>query len=289
MGKKKRKQRKQTSSGATSAPSSRPLRLGISALLAAGVLLGIFLPRMNAGAETESYVVIAKRAHDLTAYTQGLLFRDGFFYESTGQYGASSLRKVDPRTGRVLMQRRLTDQFFAEGLAYFKGILVQLTWKSERAFVYDSDSLELLRLFFYEGEGWGLTRDDSSFIMSDGSHRLYFRDPGTFEIQRTIEVLEKGEPVNRLNELEFINGEIWANVYQTFEILRISPRTGEVLGRIDLAGILQPEDRNGHEDVLNGIAYDPVEERLFVTGKRYSHVYEIQIQPKIKGETVANR
>ncbi len=287
MAKKKRKHSKKTTAGDAPRGNSRPLQLGISVLTAAA-LIWFFLPRMTAGSASETYKLIAKTPHDMRAYTQGLIFLNGYFYESTGQYGSSSLRKVDPASGQILEQRLLNQQFFAEGLTYFKGVLVQLTWKSKRAFVYDSNSLELLRMFFYEGEGWGLTHDGSNYIMSDGSHRLYFREPVSFKVQRTIEVMEDGEAVNRLNELEFINGEIWANVYQTFDIVRISPKDGRVLGRIDLNGILAPKDRHGREDVLNGIAYDAENNRIFVTGKHYSHVYEIQVQPKAKGGTVVH-
>ena len=180
--------------------------------------------------ETVPYEVVFTVPHDSAAYTQGLLYHDRFLWESTGRYGESTVRKVDGRTGRVLMSRSLPDSLFGEGLAVVGTELVQLTWKTGVAFVYDLDSLQVRRTLRYDGEGWGLTTDGDRLIMSDGSDRLFFRDPETFEILDTVQVRDGGLPVSALNELEYIDGEVWANVYQTEWIVRIDPVTGEVTG-----------------------------------------------------------
>lgn len=221
------------------------------------------------------YRVVGRLPHDATAFTQGLVFADGVFYESTGLYGHSSLRKVDPESGRILQVHRLHRFHFGEGLTLFDEVLIQLTWKAGKAFVYDKNDFALIKVFRYDTEGWGLTHDGRSLIMSDGSHRLYFRNPQTFALEKILPVTEQDRPVRRLNELEYINGEIWANVYLTHDIVRISPETGEVLGRLNLQNCLAAEDHNDREDVLNGIAYDSERNRIFVTGKRYAYVYEI--------------
>ena len=228
----------------------------------------------------QRYRVVGRLPHDATAFTQGLVFADGVFYESTGLYGQSSLRKVDPESGRILQVYRLNRFHFGEGLTLFDGVLIQLTWKAGKAFVYDRNTFEPIKVFRYDTEGWGLTHDGRSLIMSDGSHRLYFRNPQTFALEKILPVTENGSPVWRLNELEYIDGEIWANVYLTHDIVRISPETGEVLSRLDLQDSLAAEDRNDREDVLNGIAYDSERNRIFVTGKRYTYVYEIVLTEK---------
>ena len=224
-----------------------------------------------------TFRVVRKIAHDPQAYTQGLLYRKDSFYESTGQYGASSLRRLNAETGQILQQKDLDQRYFGEGLEFFKGVLIQLTWRAGLAFVYDSDTFELLRSHRYETEGWGLTSDGSHLITSDGSDSLYFRDPNSFDIAKTLKVTENGRPVKLLNELEYIHGEIWANVFQTFDIVQISPETGKVRRRLDFSGILEPEDRHGREDVFNGIAYDSKNNRLFLTGKYYRYIYEVDI------------
>lgn len=226
------------------------------------------------------FEVIGQWPHDANAYTQGFAFDRGYFYEGTGLYGQSSIRKVDPASGTILKDVRLESRYFGEGIAMVGGTLVQLTWKEEKVFVYNSDTFELLREYETKKEGWGLTYDGTDLVASDGSSRLYFHDKSNFALKRQIEVRDKGLPVKKLNELEYIEGEIWANIWQTFRIVRINPKTGEVVGRIDLSEILKPEDRNGKEDVLNGIAYDPEKKRIFVTGKKYSHIYEIKLIPK---------
>lgn len=225
-----------------------------------------------------TYEVIAAWPHDPQAFTQGLVFRDGGLLESTGLYGRSTLREVDVKTGRALKQVDVPAQFFAEGLAVIGDRAYQLTWRNGKGFVYDADTFRLEREFAYKGEGWGLTTDGQALMMSDGSHRLRFMDPTTFRVLRTIEVVADGKPVNRLNELEWIKGEIFANIWQTDEIVRIDPATGQVRGRIDLSGLLARSDRGPDTDVLNGIAYDPANDRLFVTGKRWPKVFEIRLK-----------
>ncbi len=225
-----------------------------------------------------SFAIIDRIPHDTDAFTQGFLYYEGSFYESTGLYGGSSLRKLDAETGTVLRKTRLPEAYFGEGLALWNDRLVQLTWKEETAFIYDRESFEPVGSFGYEGEGWGLTRDGTHLIMSDGSHRLYFRDPETFAVQRVVEVKATGGPVQRINELQYIHGVVYANIWLTDTIVCIDAGSGRVLAWVDLSGLLSPEDRGDHEvDVLNGIAYDSQGERLFVTGKLWPWIYEIEL------------
>jgi len=230
-----------------------------------------------------TYEVVNTYPHDPAAFTQGLVYHDGYLYESTGLYGQSSLRKVALETGVVLQQADLPPNYFGEGLALWEDTLLQITWLEETGFIYDLEDFSLLGQFTYPTEGWGLTHDGERLIMSDGSHRLYFLDPGTFEITGQVEVTDQGEPVERINELEHIQGEVYANIWLTDEIVRIDPGTGEVLGWIDLAGILPEALRAPDTDVLNGIAYDPVGDRLFVTGKNWPELYEIRLVPVTDG------
>lgn len=228
--------------------------------------------------ERFSYEVINKYPHDPRAYTQGLVYQQGIFYESAGLYGESSLRRVELATGRVLQKVDVPGQYFAEGLALFNGRLFQLTWQEKKTFVYDANSFSQLATFNYTGEGWGLTHDGRSLIMSDGTSRIRFLDPGNFTEQRSIEVNEGGYPINQLNELEYVKGQILANIYQTDRIARIDPQTGRVTAWINLTGLLTPEDRGDRQvDVLNGIAYDEAGDRLFVTGKWWPKLYEIKL------------
>ena len=242
-------------------------------------------PQQPSEIPTYSYRVVHSFPHDPDAYTQGLLYDNGFLYESTGQYGQSSLRKVELETGTVVQLHQLDDRFFAEGLALFGNRLLQLTWRANKGFAYRLDSFEQLAEFAYPTEGWGLTYDGELLIMSDGSATLYFRDPFTFAEVSRIAVVAQGRPVSQLNELEWIAGEIFANIWQTDTIARIDPATGQVAGWIDLTGLLSNADRRGsNAEVLNGIAYDPESERLFVTGKRWPKLYQIElISPSPKG------
>ena len=234
---------------------------------------------------TYSYRVVHSFLHDPDAYTQGLLYDNGFLYESTGQYGQSSLRKVELETGTVVQLHQLDDHFFAEGLALFGNRLLQLTWRANKGFAYRLDSFEPLAEFAYPTEGWGLTYDGELLIMSDGSATLYFRDPFTFAEVSRITVAAHDRPVSQLNELEWIAGEVFANIWQTDTIARIDPATGQVSGWIDLTGLLSDEDRRGsNAEVLNGIAYDSKGERLFVTGKWWPKLYQIElVSPSPKG------
>jgi glutamine cyclotransferase len=218
--------------------------------------------------------------HDRAAFTQGLVFRDGFLWESTGQYGSSSLRQVELATGRVLRSVPVSREFFAEGMTIFGGKVYQLTWQEKRAFVYDAKDFRRVGEFKYEGEGWGLTHDGESLVMSDGTSTLRFLDPETFAVRRTVRVEDRGRPVAQLNELEYVRGEIFANVWQEDRVARIDPRTGRVTGWIDLRGLLRESDARGDEDVLNGIAYDESGDRLFVTGKLWPKLFEIRLIKK---------
>jgi len=224
------------------------------------------------------YDIVHTYPHDRGAFTQGLVFRDGFLYESTGMHGQSSLRKVEPETGRVVRQVAVGAQHFAEGLADFGGRLFQLTWQSNVGFVYDLETFALQRTFSYDGEGWGLARDTNRLIMSDGTSALRFLDPDTLGETGRLNVTEGGQPVGNLNELEVVKGEIVANVWQTDHLVIISPQTGYVTGRVNLRGLLTAADLTRQVDVLNGIAYDTAKDRLFVTGKWWPKLFEIRLR-----------
>jgi glutamine cyclotransferase len=222
------------------------------------------------------FEVVAAYPHDPNAFTQGLAVDGGQLYEGTGQYGASTIRRVVLSSGRPEKQRALGPRYFGEGIAILDGMLYQLTWQNGVAVVYDVKTFDNLRTMQYEGEGWGLTHDGRELIMSDGSATLRFRDPATFAVTREIEVRDQGVPVTKLNELEYIDGEIWANIWYDDRIVRIAPADGAVLGYIDLSS-LYPHSARGSEAVLNGIAYDAAAKRLFVTGKNWPQLYEIEI------------
>jgi len=228
-------------------------------------------------APVDTFRVVKAYPHDQAAYTQGLIYRDGFLFESTGLNGRSSLRRVRLETGEVLQQHRVDRAYFAEGLAEWNGQLVQLTWQSNIAFVYDLASFAPRRTLAYSGEGWGLTRDQQGFILSDGSEYLRFLHPDTFREVRRITVTDAGVPVRDLNELEFVGGEIYANVWHSDRIARISPESGRVLRWIDLRGLMSSGYRMDSEAVLNGIAYDTMNRRLFVTGKLWPRLFHIEI------------
>ncbi|TRO53708.1 glutaminyl-peptide cyclotransferase [Candidatus Bathyarchaeota archaeon] len=222
-----------------------------------------------------TYEVVKEYPHDPNAFTQGLVMEEGILYEGTGLYGSSTLRRVDLETGDVLQVHELSDKFFGEGITVFGNRVIQLTWKAETGFVYDIHSFDLIGEFSYSTQGWGITNDGASLIMSDGTANLYFLNPETYEVTGQVEVRDK-EPILRLNELEYINGEVYANVWQTDKIAIINPNTGQVTGWIDLTGIYTPESSNT-DDVLNGIAYDTETNRLFVTGKKWTQLFQIKL------------
>ena len=227
-----------------------------------------------------TYKVINTYPHENNAFTQGLVFENGFIYEGTGLYGSSTLRKVELETGNILQIHELPSQFFGEGITIFENKIVQLTWRSNVGFVYDKDSFELKQEFNYQTEGWGITYDGKRLIMSDGTATLHFLDPITFEKNGSLEVYKNNIPLTSLNELEYIKGEIYANVWKTNSIARIEPQTGKVIGWIELTGLLSPEDYSKQPvDVLNGIAYDAKNDRLFVTGKLWPKLFEIELIP----------
>jgi glutamine cyclotransferase len=224
--------------------------------------------------------VVASYPHDPAAFTQGLVFAGGLLYEGTGLYGESSLRRVRLADGEVLQQVDLESRFFGEGIALLRGRIFQLTWREGTGFIYDLESLEKIGEFTYPGEGWGLTTDGTYLIMSDGSSLLRFLDPETLEPVGTLQVRSSRGEVTLLNELEYINGEIWANIWLSSVICRIDPQSGQVLGWIDLQQLSAAErEGNPGADVLNGIAWDAEAERIFVTGKLWSRVYEIRLVP----------
>jgi glutamine cyclotransferase len=251
----------------------------LSILVAPALALFAFPARPDQRTPRFSFRVVKAFPHDPTAFTQGIVFADGIFYESTGLRGHSTLRKVTPETGAVIQQVRVEDRYFAEGLALVGDELLQLTWEENEGLVYDKATLRRLRTFSYPTEGWGMAFEGKSLVMSDGSSRLFFLDPKTQRPVRSIQVLEGGHPVERLNELEFVRGELWANVWQTDRIVKINHRTGQVTGWIDLEGLLRPDARGPEGDVLNGIAWDRAGDRIFVTGKKWPWVFQIEVVP----------
>lgn len=225
------------------------------------------------------YEVVATYPHDPEAFTQGLQYVDGVLYEGTGLNGRSTLRRVDLETGTVEQQIRLDDQYFGEGIYVLDDRIYQLTWQSNVAFLYDRESFELLDQFSYPTEGWGLTYDGQDLLMSDGSATIFRRDPETFDEVGRIEVTEGDEPVNLLNELEYVDGALWANIWLTDEVVIIEPSSGHVTGRVDFSGLLSNEAAAG-ADVLNGIAYDAENDRIFVTGKLWPTLFEVHLVPR---------
>lgn len=221
------------------------------------------------------FTIVGKYPHDPRAFTEGLLFADGFLYESTGLNESSSLRKVELTTGRILKEYDLPSQYFGEGLALWGNSLIQLTWKSGTAFQDDMHSFALKRQFAYRGEGWGLTRDKTSLIMSNGSSDLAFIDPKTFTVQRSVHVLDRGRPVRLLNELEYIKGKIFANVWHDDHIAIISPKSGAVTGWLDFSALRRQLPPSAMD--LNGIAYDSKNDRIFITGKLWPSLFEIKV------------
>jgi len=231
-------------------------------------------PQQALNTPVYTYTVVNTYPHDPDAFTQGLVFTDSVLYEGTGLYGGSSLRRVDLETGAVLQSYTLTKQYFGEGIAVYSDTIVQLTWREHVAFVYDRVTFSPTGQFTYTTQGWGLTHDGQRLIMSDGSSTLFFRDPQTFSETGRVQVHDEFGPVTRLNELEYIHGQVYANVWLTDRIARIDPQTGQVTAWIDLTGLRPPGT-----DVLNGIAYDGVNDRLFVTGKWWPSLFEIELVP----------
>jgi glutamine cyclotransferase len=232
----------------------------------------------NAVVPKYGYQIVNILPHDAHAFTQGLVVADGKFLESTGQEGQSSLRSVEPATGKVLKKVDVASPYFAEGIALLNGKIYQLTWQQQTGFVYDAQTFERVGQFNYDGEGWGLTTDGKSLILSDGSSRIRFIDPATFRVTRTIDVLEGQTPVLDLNELEYVEGEIYANVWHDNRIATIDPQTGRVTSWINLAGLMPEGELTDQEAVLNGIAYDPASKKLFVTGKLWPRIFEIKVK-----------
>jgi glutamine cyclotransferase len=263
-----------------------PAALGFVAAAAAFALFGPSVPRSAARAPVEyTYEVVQVFPHDRMAFTQGLEFHGGFLYESTGLNGRSSLRKVRIETGEVVQQVDLAPEFFGEGITLLHEEIYQLTWQSLAGFVYNARDFRLLRRFSYAGEGWGLTNNGREIFMSDGSANLRVIEAGTFKEKRRFTVHDGARAIAMLNELEFVEGEIYANVWQTDHIARISPETGDVVAWIDLAGLLSPVYRVEPGAVLNGIAYDPAKKRLFVTGKLWPNLFEIRLVRKHAKQT----
>lgn len=231
----------------------------------------------------ETLTVIRSVPHDSDSYTQGLVVRDGVFYESSGLYGESSVREVEVETGEVLQARPLSDRYFGEGLVALGDRLYQVTWREGTGFVYEAETLDSLGTFRYTGEGWGLTTDGSHLILSDGTYRLRYLDPKTFQVTHSVDVTDDGRAIFALNELEWVRGEIWANVWQEDSIARIDPASGEVVGWMNVAGYLSWWDRVRGAEVANGIAYDAASGRLWVTGKNWPHVFEVELPAPAAG------
>jgi glutamine cyclotransferase len=228
-----------------------------------------------------TYRVTGTFPHDIKAYTQGFEYHNGYFYEGTGQLGESSIRKTVPGTGDFIKFRNISSELFGEGITLLDGKIYQVTYTSQVGFIYDAESFEQLQKFFYQNrEGWGLCNNGSEIIMSDGTNILYFIDPQYFTVNRKIEVCDHVSEVDSLNELEYINGTIYSNRYMTNEIVMIDPETGKVTGKIDMKGILKPEDRHARIDVLNGIAWDREQSRIFVTGKNWPKIFRVEFIEK---------
>lgn len=226
-----------------------------------------------------TFEIVNQFPHDANAFTQGLVYDNGYFYEGTGLEGRSSLRQIRAETGEVVHQVNLAPEYFGEGIAVLGNEIFQLTWQSHAAFVYKRSDFKFLKKFAYAGEGWGLTTNGHDLYMSDGTAEIRVLDPATFAEKRRIKVHDGSKSITQLNELEFVDGEIYANVWQTDQIARVSPQTGEVVGWIDLSGLLSPIYRVAQGGVLNGIAYDAREKRLFVTGKLWPKIFEIRLKP----------
>ena len=261
---------------------NRFLKLLIPGLIALSAVVFIIFSMDSKVLDISSdytYQIINSYPHDRNAFTQGLVYKDGVIYEGTGRNGYSELRRVELETGNILQKYELSEEFFGEGITIYEDKIIQLTYMSNIGFVYKKDTFELLLEFNYSTPGWGITSDGKDLIMSDGTQKLYFLDAETFQQIRQIEVCDQGISVWGLNELEYVKGQIFANVWPTERIARISPRTGRVIGWIDMRGLLTKQDYAMSIDVLNGIAYDKEKDRLFVTGKFWPKLFEIKLIP----------
>ena len=248
-----------------------------------GLLIGITVSSnatKHTGVPEYGYKIVRVYPHDRAAFTQGLEYRGGFLYEGTGLYGQSTLRKEELTTGKILQELSLPSKLFGEGITVLNGHIVQLTWQSHIGFVYDQSTFRLLKNFSYPGEGWGLANDGQHIYMSDGTAQIRCLDPATLEELRRITVHEGDKQIENLNELEWVRDELYANIWQTNNIVRINPTDGTVLGRIDLTGLLTQEEQESGVDVLNGIAYDSLGDRLFVTGKLWPKLFQIRLVRK---------
>jgi glutaminyl-peptide cyclotransferase len=257
------------------------MRAGV-ALLVLGSAIGCMAQAKQQPRPTpvNGYQIVHVYPHDPSAFTQGLVYSEGHLYESTGLNGKSSVRLVDLQSGQVQQRHDLPSQYFGEGLTIWKNKLYQLTWKANTGFVYDAFTLLPEKTFTYTGEGWGLTQNEKELILSDGTSFLRFLDPQSFREVRRIQVRDAGRTIDKLNELEYVRGEIYANIWQTDRIARISPNTGKVLAWIDLTGLIDKSQLPNADAVLNGIAYDSTSNRLFVTGKLWPKLFEIRVTEK---------
>jgi glutamine cyclotransferase len=244
----------------------------------AGLVFCLALPVVGLAAPVSGYTVVARYPHSTDSFTEGLFYLDGLFYEGTGLVGESAVLAIEPRTGKVVRKVELPEPYFGEGVIDWGPYIYEWTWQSRVGFIYDRATFKPVRQFTYAGEGWGMTRTKDEIITSDGTATLRFRDPGTFQVDRSLVVKDAGAPVDQLNELEYVKGEILANIWRTDRIARISPTDGHVIGWIDLTG-LSPVDQSLNQNaVLNGIAYDGRRDRLFVTGKQWPTIFEIRIK-----------
>jgi len=223
-----------------------------------------------------SYDIINTYPHDVSAFTEGFVYESGYLYESTGKYNESTLRKVDLQTGDVLKLHKLDENYFGEGITIYHNKIFQLTWKSKVGFIYDKDSFNLINKFYYNTEGWGITHNEEHLIMSDGTEEIFFLNPQNFKKVYSIKVHDEFRPITKLNELEFIKGEIYANVWKSDKIARICPHSGKITGWIELKGLLSPKEYK-NAGTLNGITYDKQDNRIFVTGKMWPKVFEIKL------------
>ena len=269
-------------------PMRKQYRKRINPLPAIAGFACFFLLIFSAGSTTEIkgnppsqtvFKVLNSFPHDPTAFTQGFAYRDGFLYESTGLYGESSLRRTNPATGEVTAKTSLSPKFFGEGLTILGDSIYQLTWRSGRGFIYDRETLGRKGSFTYSTEGWGLTDDGTSLIMSDGTEKLYFLSPGSFKVTKVLRVKEEGSPVRMLNELEYARGKIYCNIWRSDDIVAVNPETGVVERRISLGELRKRLSLPERAETLNGIAWKSASDTFLVTGKRWSEVFEIEIGP----------